>query len=173
MKKAYKFQQLFQAMRKGVIVVRLLSIIFSLMFAISIFSIPQNDAIAFTEQQITRGAYGDDVIELQSRLQYLGFYTSKIDGEFGYNTYWALRNFQEKYGLPVDGVAGAQTKKTLAGNSDYDQKWVKAQLNAGNQFTYYGGKPLDQQVKKNPSGGNNSAGGGGDEYTTSTEIYGA
>ncbi|MFJ7734859.1 spore cortex-lytic enzyme [Lysinibacillus sp. NPDC097287] len=133
---------------------RLLSMIFSLVFAISIVSIPQNDAIAFSEQQISRGAYGDDVIELQSRLQYLGFYTSKIDGKFGYNTYWALRNFQEKFGLPVDGIAGAKTKKALAGRSDYDEKWVKAQLNAGNKFTYYGGKPLDQQVQKNPSGGN-------------------
>ena len=149
---------------------RLLSIIFSLIFAISIVSIPQNDAIAFSEQQIARGAYGDDVIELQSRLQYLGFYTSKIDGKFGYNTYWALRNFQEKYGLPVDGIAGPKTKKALAGHSDYDEKWVKAQLKAGNQFTYYGGMPLDQQVKKNTNGGNNSAGGNGGGGGTNTQL---
>ncbi len=127
------------------------------MLAVSIVSIPHNDAVAFSDQQITRGAYGDDVIELQSRLQYLGFYTSKIDGKFGYNTYWALRNFQEKYGLPVDGIAGTKTKKALAGHSDYDEKWVKAQLKAGNQFTYYGGKPLDQQVKKNNTGGGGGA----------------
>ncbi|MET4560994.1 spore cortex-lytic enzyme [Lysinibacillus parviboronicapiens] len=136
---------------------RLLSILFCLMLAVSIVSIPHNDAVAFSDQQITRGAYGDDVIELQSRLQYLGFYTSKIDGKFGYNTYWALRNFQEKYGLPVDGIAGTKTKKALAGHSDYDEKWVKAQLKAGNQFTYYGGKPLDQQVKKNNTGGGGGA----------------
>ncbi len=144
-------------MKKGVMIVRLLSILFCLMLAVSIVSIPHNDAVAFSDQQITRGAYGDDVIELQSRLQYLGFYTSKIDGKFGYNTYWALRNFQEKYGLPVDGIAGTKTKKALAGHSDYDEKWVKAQLKAGNQFTYYGGKPLDQQVKKNNTGGGGGA----------------
>ncbi|QQP14016.1 spore cortex-lytic enzyme [Lysinibacillus agricola] len=136
---------------------RLVSIIFALMLGISLFAIPQNDAIAFTEQQISRGAYGDDVIELQARLQFLGFYKSKIDGTFGYNTYWALRNFQEKYGLPVDGIAGAKNKKTLSGYSDYDEGWVKAQLNAGNQFTYYGGMPLEQQVRTNTGGG----GGGG------------
>ena len=138
---------------------RLVSILFALILGISIIAIPQNDANAFSDQQITRGAYGDDVIELQARLQYLGFYKSKIDGKFGYNTYWALRNFQENYGLPVDGIAGAKTKKALAGFSDYDEKWVKAQLNAGNQFTYYGGKPLDQQVKKNTSGGSGSGSG--------------
>jgi N-acetylmuramoyl-L-alanine amidase len=151
-----------------VIKVRLVSILFALILGISIIAIPQNDANAFSDQQITRGAYGDDVIELQARLQYLGFYKSKIDGKFGYNTYWALRNFQENYGLPVDGIAGTKTKKALAGNSDYDEKWVKAQLNAGNQFTYYGGKPLDQQVKKGTGGGNSS--GSSNKNGTQTQV---
>ncbi len=35
---------------------------------------------AFTQQVIQKGAVGDDVIELQSRLQYIGFYNGKIDG---------------------------------------------------------------------------------------------
>ncbi|MBG9690286.1 spore cortex-lytic enzyme [Lysinibacillus sp. fkY74-1] len=145
---------------------RLVSILFALILGISIIAIPQNEVIAFSDQQITRGAYGDDVIELQARLQYLGFYKSKIDGKFGYNTYWALRNFQEKYGLPVDGIAGAKTKKTIAGYSDYDEKWVKAQLNAGNQFTYYGGIPLDQQVNKGTSTGSGAGSGGGNSSGT-------
>ncbi|MED3799732.1 MULTISPECIES: spore cortex-lytic enzyme [Lysinibacillus] len=149
---------------------RLVSILFALILGISIIAIPQNDANAFSDQQITRGAYGDDVIELQARLQYLGFYKSKIDGKFGYNTYWALRNFQENYGLPVDGIAGAKTKKALTGNSDYDEKWVKAQLNAGNQFTYYGGKPLDQQVKKNTSGGSSNSSGSSNNNGTQTQV---
>ncbi|KPN95306.1 spore cortex-lytic enzyme [Lysinibacillus sp. ZYM-1] len=149
---------------------RLVSILFALILGISIIAIPQNEVIAFSDQQITRGAYGDDVIELQARLQYLGFYKSKIDGKFGYNTYWALRNFQEKYGLPVDGVAGTKTKKTIAGYSDYDEKWVKAQLNAGNQFTYYGSIPLDQQVNKGTATGGSGSGsgsGGGSSSGTS------
>lgn len=165
---------MFQAIKKGVIKVRLVSILFALILGISIIAIPQNDANAFSDQQITRGAYGDDVVELQARLQYLGFYKSKIDGKFGYNTYWALRNFQENYGLPVDGIAGAKTKKALTGNSDYDEKWVKAQLNAGNQFTYYGGKPLDQQVKKNTSGGggsgNSNSSGSSNNNGTQTQV---
>lgn len=168
----YKLLLLFQAIKKGVIKVRLVSILFALILGISIIAIPQNDANAFSDQQITRGAYGDDVVELQARLQYLGFYKSKIDGKFGYNTYWALRNFQENYGLPVDGIAGAKTKKALAGFSDYDEKWVKAQLNAGNQFTYYGGKPLDQQVKKNTSGGggNSNSSGSSNNNGTQTQV---
>ena len=49
-----------------------------MILGISIIAIPQNDANAFSDQQITRGAYGDDVIELQARLQYLGFIRVKL-----------------------------------------------------------------------------------------------
>ena len=82
----------------------------------------------------------------KSRLQYIGYYTGTIDGKFGYGTYWALRNFQEQYGLPVDGIAGAKTKKKLADVSNYDEKFVKDNLNKGNKFTTYGNKPLISQV---------------------------
>lgn len=101
---------------------------------------------AFSSQNVARGANGDDVIELQSRLQYIGFYTGTIDGKFGYGTYWALRNFQDKYGLPIDGVAGSKTKKKLVDASKYDEKFVKDNLSKGNKFTHYGGKPLSSQV---------------------------
>ncbi|MFP3472863.1 peptidoglycan-binding protein, partial [Micrococcus sp. SIMBA_144] len=70
----------------------------------------QVEVNAFSSQVIQRGATGEDVIELQSRLKYIGFYTSKVDGVFGYNTYWAVRIFQDEFGLPVDGVVGPKTK---------------------------------------------------------------
>lgn len=103
---------------------------------------------AFSSQQIQRGAFGDDVIELQARLQYIGFYSGTIDGKFGYGTYWALRNFQEQYGLPVDGIAGESTKQKLINASNYDEKFVKQNIEKGNRFTHYGGKPLEEQVQK-------------------------
>ncbi|MDW0115576.1 spore cortex-lytic enzyme [Sporosarcina thermotolerans] len=103
---------------------------------------------AFSSRDLGRGATGDDVIELQARLQYIGFYRGDIDGKFGYGTYWALRNFQDKYGLPIDGIAGSQTKKKLTAASSYDEKFVMENLKKGNKFTHYGGKPLASQVKK-------------------------
>lgn len=121
-----------------------------LMTLIGTFTVMKpEESFAFSNQVLERGAFGDDVIELQARLQYLGFYHGKIDGKFGYGTYWALRNFQESYGLKVDGIAGAQTKRVLVNNSDFDREWVHAQINAGRDFTYYGGIPLNQQVKGN------------------------
>ncbi|PYF05811.1 N-acetylmuramoyl-L-alanine amidase [Ureibacillus chungkukjangi] len=108
--------------------------------------IKPNEPLAFSGQTIERGAFGDDVIELQARLQYVGFYKGKIDGIFGYGTYWALRNFQEQYGLGVDGIAGGQSKDKLVKASEYHRDWVYEQIEKGNRFTHYGGKPLAQQT---------------------------
>ncbi|MED1863639.1 spore cortex-lytic enzyme [Fictibacillus nanhaiensis] len=100
----------------------------------------QNNAHAFSNQVIQVGATGEDVVELQSRLQYLGFYTGNIDGVFGWRTYWALRNFQYEFGLPIDGLAGGTTKNKLANASKYDKAWVNKQIDNGKKFSYYGGE---------------------------------
>ena len=104
---------------------------------------------AFSEQVIQQGAVGDDVIELQARLQNIGFYNGKIDGVFGWGTYWALRNFQYEFGLPIDGLAGASTKNKLVKASNFNKAWVHEQINKGNTFTYYGNVPIEKQVKQN------------------------
>lgn len=118
-----------------------------------IFIKPAEEAKAFSNQVIQRGAVGDDVLELQARLQYIGFYTGKIDGVYGWRTYWAVRNFQYEYGLPVDGLVGASTKAKLVRVSKYHERFVKEQIRKGNDFTHYGGRPLSQQVKGNNRGG--------------------
>ena len=117
------------------------------MLAVLLIIIPlQTDA--FSSQVVERGAFGDDVIELQARLQYIGYYNGAIDGIFGYGTYWALRNFQQDYGLDVDGIAGAKTKTTLVNNSQYNREWVMDQINKGTRFTHYGGQSLENQVQE-------------------------
>ncbi|MEH7333818.1 spore cortex-lytic enzyme [Neobacillus drentensis] len=103
-------------------------------------------AYAFSRQVIQKGAVGEDVIELQARLQYLGFYNGQIDGVFGWSTYWALRNFQYEFGLPIDGLAGTTTKNKLAKASKYNEYFVKTNLNKGRKFTHYGGVDQSKQV---------------------------
>ncbi|PLR99767.1 spore cortex-lytic enzyme [Bacillus sp. T33-2] len=98
----------------------------------------EHRAKAFTNQVLQQGAVGDDVIELQARLQYVGFYNGQIDGVFGWGTYWALRNFQYEFGLPVDGLAGWGTKLRLARASQYDEQYVRANMGREN-FRYRGG----------------------------------
>ncbi|MBS4173297.1 spore cortex-lytic enzyme [Bacillus sp. FJAT-49736] len=114
-------------------------------------------AKAFSNQVIQRGATGEDVIELQARLQNIGFYHGKIDGVFGWGTYWALRNFQEKFGLKVDGLAGAGTKAKLASASNYNRGFVMGQIKLGNDFTYYGGVDINKQIKPKSSTSNNNS----------------
>jgi N-acetylmuramoyl-L-alanine amidase len=49
---------------------------------------------------------GDDVDELQRRLQSLGFDTGRVDGIFGAQTARALEDFQRNAGLTCDGICG-------------------------------------------------------------------
>lgn len=128
-----------------------ISILTILMMTLSNMFILPEKTTAFSNQVIERGAFGDDVIELQSRLQYIGYYKGNIDGKFGYNTYWALRNFQEQYGLPIDGIAGQQTKNKLSSVSEFHKEFVYENINKGNKFTHYGGTPIENQVKNGQS----------------------
>lgn len=52
---------------------------------------------------------GDDVSELQERLNTLGFNCGEADGVFGRMTERAVRDFQKNTGLPGDGIAGEAT----------------------------------------------------------------
>lgn len=80
----------------------------------------------------------------------MGFYNGKIDGVFGWKTYWALRNFQYEFGLPIDGLAGEATKQKLVKATKYNEQFVKKQINKGNKFTHYGGVDLNKQAKPVP-----------------------
>lgn len=127
----------------------LYSLMLILLVGIAASTTKEDKASAFSSQVIQIGAVGDDVIELQARLQYLGFYHGKIDGVFGWGTYWALRNFQYKFGLPIDGLAGQATKQKLVKATKYDRAFVERNVDQGKSFTYYGGTPKEQQVKNN------------------------
>nr|WP_226526740.1 spore cortex-lytic enzyme [Metabacillus niabensis] len=113
-------------------------------------------AHAFSGQIIQRGATGSDVIELQARLQYNGYYHGPIDGVYGWSTYWAVKNFQDMFGLEeVDGLVGQKTKDMLATSTKFYSDFVYEQINKGRKFTHYGGVPLeiqsaptDQEIKR-------------------------
>ena len=50
---------------------------------------------------------GDDVADLQRRLNSLGFDTGKVDGIFGPDTLHGLLDFQHNRGMAEDGIAGS------------------------------------------------------------------
>ena len=60
-----------------------------------------------------RGASGATVTEIQTRLKAWGYYSGAVDGIYGSRTEAAVRWFQRKNGLAVDGQAGDQTLAAL------------------------------------------------------------
>ena len=67
--------------------------------------------------ELRSGSRGDKVKKLQTRLKALGYYSGSIDGVYGSGTIKAIRAFQERNKLTVDGVAGANTQKVLYSSS--------------------------------------------------------
>lgn len=60
-----------------------------------------------------RGSTGSTVTEIQTRLKNWGYYTGAVDGIYGSKTEAAVRYFQQKNGLTVDGQVGNQTLAAL------------------------------------------------------------
>ena len=60
-----------------------------------------------------RGSSGDTVREIQTRLKNWGYYSGAVDGVYGSGTEEAVRLFQRKNGLSVDGQVGDQTLAAL------------------------------------------------------------
>ena len=56
-----------------------------------------------------RGSTGSVVTQIQQKLSAWGYYNGAVDGIYGSRTEEAVRYFQRKNGLTVDGKAGAQT----------------------------------------------------------------
>ena len=63
------------------------------------------------------GSRGNEVTQIQTKLKRWGYYKGNIDGIYGSQTQEAVRYFQRKNGLAVDGIAGP---KTLAAMGIYN-----------------------------------------------------
>lgn len=59
------------------------------------------------------GSTGSEVIQIQQRLQELGYDPGTVDGIYGTRTKNAVIAFQRAYGLSDDGIAGPKTLEAL------------------------------------------------------------
>lgn len=59
------------------------------------------------------GTTGQDVKNVQWKLRNWKYYEGNVDGVYGARTYRAVRRFQKKNGLKVDGVVGPSTAKAM------------------------------------------------------------
>ncbi len=66
-------------------------------------------------RDLSRGDRGKEVLDVQTRLRGQGFELGRegVDGFFGPGTELAVRSFQQRRGLLVDGVVGADTWREL------------------------------------------------------------
>ncbi len=82
------------------------------------------------DEPLEWGDKGDAVTKLQSRLKELGYYTIKVDGQFGSGTYTALRAFQQRNNLTVNGKADQATLSRL-----YSDEAIKAEDDPADEET--------------------------------------
>ena len=79
------------------------------------------DATTTEAAVLKQGSTGSSVRTLQTKLKSWGYYTGSVDGIYGSQTVKAVKYFQSKNGLTVDGIVGAKTAAalgmTLSGSS--------------------------------------------------------
>lgn len=101
-------------MKKYTVITLVLAMLF---LAIIQFYEPSNNESAvlnmFAPRTLYWGTQGDDVRVVQDKLLRWRYYDGSVDGVYGARTYRAVRRFQEKNGLTVDGIVGPATAKAL------------------------------------------------------------
>ncbi len=68
-----------------------------------------NDVFALSKY----GSRGEEVRTIQTKLKRWGYYNGNIDGIYGSQTLAAVKWFQQKNGLTVDGIAGTKTLQAM------------------------------------------------------------
>lgn len=59
------------------------------------------------------GSRGNEVKQIQTKLKRWGYYSGSVDGIYGSGTLAAVKKFQKKNGLTVDGIAGTKTLQAM------------------------------------------------------------
>lgn len=83
----------------------------AVVFALNIFIISM--AQSASADLYKKGATGETVTQIQTRLKEWGYYSGEVDGVYGSKTEAAVRYFQSKNGLSVDGQVGNLTLAAL------------------------------------------------------------
>ena len=96
-------------------------------------------SIAYAETLYQQGDKGQDIVSIQQKLNQLGFYTDKNDGDFGAKTTEAVIAFQKEYSLKSNGIVDKKTyntlmKRQIEATQNYSQPDVKQIINYSMKF---------------------------------------
>lgn len=86
----------------------ILSILFAIFISYNIFI--RNEEVQALSKY---GSRGQEVTTIQTKLKRWGYYNGNIDGIYGSQTLAAVKWFQSKNGLVVDGIAGTKTLQAM------------------------------------------------------------
>lgn len=84
------------------------------------------------------GSTGQEVKEIQKKLKNWGYYKGNVDGIYGFKTFEAVKSFQRKNGLTVDGIAGKKTLTALGitSSNNYGNNANNTDLNLLSKLVY-------------------------------------
>ena len=78
------------------------------------------------------GSRGDEVRQIQTKLKRWGYYNGNVDGIYGSQTLEAVKYFQRKNGLTVDGIAGPATLKAMGISNSSNSSSSSSTSNSSN-----------------------------------------
>lgn len=129
-------------------IIAIISILMIIFVTYNIF-FRNNELLALSKY----GSRGDEVIQIQTKLKRWGYYSGNIDGIYGTQTLNAVKYFQRKNGLTVDGIAGKNTLEAIgifnsSGNSSSSNSTTTSDLNLLARVVYgeARGEPYAGQV---------------------------
>ena len=132
---------------KAIIVIFIVSTIF---VSYNVF-LRDNNVFALSKY----GSRGAEVRTIQTKLKRWGYYNGNVDGIYGSGTLAAVKKFQKKNGLKVDGIAGKKTLEAMgifnsSGNSSSNSSssTTSSDLNLLSRLVYgeARGEPYTGQV---------------------------
>ena len=94
--------------KKNIKPIIILTILFTIFISYCVF-IRNQEVQALSKY----GSRGQEVTTIQTKLKRWGYYSGNIDGIYGSQTLAAVKWFQSKNGLVVDGIAGTKTLQAM------------------------------------------------------------
>lgn len=95
--------------KKLMVIISVIAFIITTSIIVFIISFQNNSVEALSKY----GSRGNEVTQIQTKLKRWGYYNGNIDGIYGTQTLNAVKYFQRKNGLAVDGIAGPATLKAM------------------------------------------------------------
>ncbi len=93
---------------------RVLSLLFAILFIFVGFGVVTTGIYAYNNVSIAEAALSkNQIVLVQTRLKNWGYYTGAVDGIYGSKTKEAVKKFQKKNGLAVDGIVGPKTAAAI------------------------------------------------------------